>query len=125
MVDYKDRLDRAMLARSVTHRQLAAAIKISYQAVKKVTEGKSTAFTAENNSKVAKFLKISSDWLAAGDGEMTLEPETNSWPFSDELLAAIGKLDDADLWYAENTLRGSLKMAPLPMPAGNSKSAQQ
>lgn len=68
MNNYKDRLIAAM-STFVTVSQLADALGVSYQAVKKVTDGKSAAFTAENNSKAAAFLGVSSDWLATGSGQ--------------------------------------------------------
>lgn len=49
---------------------LAAALGVSYQAIKKLHNGTSKAFSAENNSKAATILGVSPDWLATGDGEM-------------------------------------------------------
>lgn len=70
MVEYKVRLQKAMDASSVSTSALAAELKISYQAVKKVVDGMSSAFTASNNSKAAAFLKVRPDWLATGTGAM-------------------------------------------------------
>ena len=70
MVDYSGRLQAAMKLRKVSVAELAESIGLSYQAVKKVFDGKSNAFTAENNSKAAKRLGIYSDWLATGLGPM-------------------------------------------------------
>jgi SOS-response transcriptional repressor LexA len=47
---------------------LADALGLSYQAVKKVLDGKTTSFTAINNDRAAEFLKVSSGWLAHGGG---------------------------------------------------------
>lgn len=74
MVDYSERLQAAMKLRKVSVAELAEGMGLSYQAVKKVFDGKSNAFTAENNSKAAKILGIYSDWLATGLGPMQQEP---------------------------------------------------
>lgn len=50
--------------------RLAEELGVSYVAVKKVLDGQTRAFTAENNSKAAAFLGVSPDWLATGKGEM-------------------------------------------------------
>lgn len=70
MVEYKERLELAMKRASMGVTQLAAAIEMSYQGVKKVMDGKSAAFSAENNSKAAAALGVNSDWLATGQGQM-------------------------------------------------------
>lgn len=69
MVEYRERLANAMKEANVQASELAGAVGISYQAVKKVLDGVSNAFSADNNSKAAKFLHVSSDWLATGRGE--------------------------------------------------------
>jgi len=77
MPDYKDRLKRAMLeapGAPVTTQQLADKLGVSYQAVKKVLDGKSSAFDARNNAKAAEFLGVRSDWLAIGEGPMRVTP---------------------------------------------------
>ena len=73
MVDYSERLQAAMTLRKISVAELAKGIGLSYQAVKKVFDGKSNAFTAENNSKAAKVLGIHPDWLATGLGPMQQE----------------------------------------------------
>lgn len=70
MVDYKDRLNQAMKARNIDTAFLAKEVGVSYQAAKKVVDGDSRAFSAENNAKAAHVLGVSSDWLALGYGEM-------------------------------------------------------
>lgn len=72
MVDYSERLQAAMKLRKITVTELADGIGLSYQAVKKVFDGKSNAFTAENNARAAKHLGIYSDWLATGLGPMQI-----------------------------------------------------
>lgn len=66
VVDYSDRLQAAMTAAKVDKTALANELGISYQAVRKALEG--GKFSAANNAKAAKFLNVSSDWLATGIG---------------------------------------------------------
>lgn len=66
MVEYKDRLQKAMDDAKVSTQKLADHLKVSYQAVKKVLDGRSNSFTAANNDKAAKFLGVSPSWLATG-----------------------------------------------------------
>ena len=49
MVEYKDRLAEAMAAANASVQDLAGVLDASYQAVKKVLDGKSGAFNAINN----------------------------------------------------------------------------
>lgn len=70
MIEYSARLKAAMDARSVSVSQLAAGMGVSYQAVKRVLEGLSKAFSAANNANAASFLRVNPDWLATGAGEM-------------------------------------------------------
>lgn len=50
------------------------------QAVGDVINGKSKAFTAENNAKAAEFLKVNSFWLATGDGSMMSDVQPPAHP---------------------------------------------
>jgi phage repressor protein C with HTH and peptisase S24 domain len=78
MNDYSARLAEAMKHAGYSTQQLADALGISYQAVRKIVNRQSTAFTAENNSKAAKVLRVNADWLATGQGSMlghTLQAE--------------------------------------------------
>lgn len=72
MVEYKDRLAEAMRDASVTASGLAGELGLSYQAVKKVLDGKSASFTAQNHDLAATFLKVSSSWLANEIGPKTI-----------------------------------------------------
>ncbi|EJO29590.1 S24 family peptidase [Achromobacter marplatensis] len=79
---YADRLLLAMRQRDVDVTTLAKALGMSYQGVKRVTEGKSKAFTAANNEEAAHFLRVSPRWLATGQGEMdagSIRP-ADPWP---------------------------------------------
>nr|WP_182312138.1 XRE family transcriptional regulator [Comamonas testosteroni] len=68
MSEYRERLKEAMEKRGVKTTELANGMGISYQAVKRVLDGLSTAFTAANNAKAAFFLRINPNWLATGEG---------------------------------------------------------
>lgn len=77
MVDYKDRLDEAMREAGVTTTTLAKHLGVSYQAVKKVLDGKSGAFTAKNNDEAAAFLGVTSHWLSSGRKPKRATPAQN------------------------------------------------
>jgi transcriptional regulator with XRE-family HTH domain len=68
LTEYKDRLEHAMARAGVDVRKVADALGVSYQAVKKIIDGKSKMLTADNNAQAAKFLGVDSDWLATGKG---------------------------------------------------------
>jgi len=80
MIEYSERLHAALKARNVTISQLAGGMGVSYQAVKRVLEGLSKAFSAANNTKAATFLRINPDWLATGLGEMEASFDANARP---------------------------------------------
>lgn len=80
MIEYSDRLNAALKARSTSISQLAAGMGVSYQAVKRVLDGLSKAFSAANNTKAAAFLRISPDWLATGQGDMEAAFDGNTRP---------------------------------------------
>ena len=70
MIEYKERLLEAMGLRDMTVASLSKALSISYQAVKKVVNGKSASFGLVNNQRAAQVLGVSADWLATGQGSM-------------------------------------------------------
>lgn len=69
---YSDRLIEAMKAAGVSTTDLARAIGISYQAVKKAREG--GQFGSENNIAAARYLGVNSEWLATGKGTRVAAP---------------------------------------------------
>lgn len=71
MADYGVRLDDALKARAVTYGQLASHLGTTYQAVKKVIDGKTKEFSASNHAKACAYLNISPDWLLDGAGDCT------------------------------------------------------
>lgn len=74
MVEHSERLRAAMEHGDMNIPRLAAALGVSYQAIKKLCDGSSKAFSAENNSKAAQLLGVNPDWLARGEGEMLPTP---------------------------------------------------
>lgn len=81
--------------------RLAKALGVSYQAVKRVLDGKSAAFTAPNNSQAARYLGVSTDWLATGEGN----PKGSDWPFPFS-RADFERLKEEDRAELEKTLLG-------------------
>ncbi len=79
-----ERLQNAMTATNKIDRKgLAKAVGISLQALGMVLNGETKALTAENCSKAARYLGVSTDWLAAEHGAMfvsdgqTIQQTTN------------------------------------------------
>jgi phage repressor protein C with HTH and peptisase S24 domain len=70
--DYGARLKSAMAEAKLEAGDLAREMGITYQAVKKILDGLSNAFSARNNTLAARVLKVRSDWLATGEGPRVL-----------------------------------------------------
>ncbi|MDH0740189.1 hypothetical protein [Achromobacter spanius] len=73
---YAARLSFAMSLRGVGVSALSKTTGMSYQGVKRATEGRSKAFSAANNSRAALVLGISPEWLATGEGDVSLRVST-------------------------------------------------
>lgn len=119
MVEYRDRLAAAMKAASISASQLAESLNTSYQAVKKVIDGKSSAFNAANNAIAARMLGVSSDWLALGEGERERGAEATpaaaaAWPFPEIPEDQVRKLAPAQL----SSLQGALALAIAQLNLG-------
>ncbi|MBO9679538.1 MAG: helix-turn-helix transcriptional regulator [Acidovorax sp.] len=71
---YGARLKQALAQSGKSRKDLAAAMGITVQAVGDVINGKTRAFTAENNARAADFLRANPFWLATGDGTPTVPP---------------------------------------------------
>ncbi|KGH27041.1 LexA family protein [Comamonas testosteroni] len=82
MIEYSERLKAAMDARSTSVSQLATGMGVSYQAVKRVLDGLSKAFSAANNTKASAYLRVSPDWLATGVGSMDATFDRNIRPIA-------------------------------------------
>lgn len=113
---YGDRLSFAMRMAEVDSHQLAAHLKVTYQAIQKVLKGKSSEFTAANNARAAAFLGVDPTWLALG--VRGTQPE----PFSSELMQVLRKQSFDQRRRIENALRAQFDMDPLPR-AENEKAA--
>lgn len=111
MSDYADRLGEAMQLERMDVTALAKGLRVSYQAVKKVIDGRTHAFTADNNVRAARLLKVDSEWLATGEGQARGE---KVWPLSPELLAACRAAGPDAIRKAENAARNVLDLPPLP-----------
>ncbi len=75
---FKDRLRAAMERVGLDAKGLAAAIGVTYQAVKKLVDGESKSLSAENVFRVADACGVDPRWLATGHGRMTAEPSAPS-----------------------------------------------
>lgn len=73
-MSYGDRIKESLALSTLGRKELAEAMDISVQAVGLVINGKSKAFTAENNARAAEFLGVNPYWLATGEGEMLAKP---------------------------------------------------
>lgn len=71
MVELGERLDSAMKKRAVSVSQLAAAVGMSYQGIRKIVRGETKEMEASNCDKIAAYLRVNSSWLATGKGQMT------------------------------------------------------
>ncbi|MCZ4331072.1 S24 family peptidase [Castellaniella denitrificans] len=99
MVEYKDRLAEAMKNENVSTNDLAGVLGMTYQAVKKVLDGKSGAFNAINHAKAAAHLRVTSDWLALGIGPRNV---------GDEPQAPESKKSNTDITIRQYDAAGSM-----------------
>lgn len=79
---YDERFAALLRERGITASDMAARLKLSYQAVKKIVDGKSKMMAADNNARAAAILNVDSDWLATGEGRR----ERGKLPFSERAL---------------------------------------
>lgn len=113
MFSYKDRLAAALAHAQVTDTQLAKKLDVSIQAVRKIAAGTTAAFTAENNSKAARFLGVSPDWLATGEGEMV---SASRWPGTQLTLEQITKWPAELIKSVEDFALFQLRQTTDPVP---------
>jgi transcriptional regulator with XRE-family HTH domain len=79
---YGKRLKQAIELAGTDRAALAADLGVSVQAVGQVITGGrngTQTFTASNNVKAARFLRVDPLWLATGEGDMV---SANVWPFA-------------------------------------------
>lgn len=105
MIYYSDRLIWAMNKEKVSVRELADELETSYQAVKKVIDGKSISFNSANNAKAAQFLNINSDWLALGLGSIERHADKT-------ILAPLGSLSPKDYVRLEHLYHRPVLSSP-------------
>ena len=108
MVEYRDRLASAMEKAGVTTQDLANHLKVSYQAVKKVLDGKSTSLNAANSAQAGRILRVDHHWLATGEGDP--RPQEN-WPFEAFSPGDYYNLDIALREEIEDRLLGAIHRA--------------
>lgn len=118
--DYASRLSIAMggnggRPETGAMRELADAIGISFQAVAKLWADTSKAFTAINNSRAAAYLKVSSDWLATGEGEMRSQIK-QEWPFPRVNRDRWVACSDEDRGYIQGAINRALDECEAARP---------
>jgi transcriptional regulator with XRE-family HTH domain len=74
---YRERLKSLMDAKGVGRTELAGAIGITYQGVRKVFDSNG-AFGSENNLRAAAFFEVDPRWLATGVGDKALKNPVTS-----------------------------------------------
>lgn len=138
MVEYKERLVWAMATSNVSTTALAEHLGISYQAVKKALSGATAALAAHNHAKAARLMRVSSDWLALGEGE----PRPSKLSIADlsgpeaQMLGQFRKLPPDDQHYIEVEINNAyvrahpesgpanpFSKAPFPPNKGRKRSA--
>lgn len=102
--------------------QLAKAVGVSYQAVKKTLDGGSSAFSAVNNAKVAAYLSVSPDWLATGEGDMrpveaSVRESGNVDYAVQTIVASLAKMPEAGRVNAAVLLQGLAREPDGPWAA--------
>lgn len=87
--DYSIRFAAAMREAGKTPHDMAAALGVSYQAVMKVTKGTSKMLRADHNAVAARFLGVSSEWLATGKGAQRIPQMAETFPSGGAPLAEL------------------------------------
>jgi len=100
-VSYKARLKELMNVKQIGRSELAAAIGISYQGVRKVFDSDG-AFGSENNLKAADYFGVNPKWLATGEGDKLASPAAPAIPYTGptnlgrELALVFDMIPEAD-----------------------------
>lgn len=116
MVEYKDRLTQALALARRSTKDLQEHLGVSYQAMKKLENGKTKAFSAENNARAARFLDVDAYWLATGEGQpRPLTP----WPFPMILPSQYAQLDADFRRQLENNVVGEWMRVQQQTSNGN------
>jgi len=85
MVELSERFQAALKHANSSVSDVARATGLSYQALKKVLDGKTKSQDAKNNLAIAQYLGVSSEWLSSGEGEMlaVVAPGKGNWASSE------------------------------------------
>lgn len=103
MVEYKERIEHALKLSDRSKKDLQLHLGVTYQAMKKLDDGKTKVFSAANNARAARFLDVDSFWLATGEGAaQPLQP----WPFPMILPSQYAQLDADFRRQLENNVVG-------------------
>lgn len=100
-MSYKTRLKELMNDKQIGRSELAAAIGISYQGVRKVFDSDG-AFGSENNLKAADYFGVNPKWLATGEGDKRASSAAPAVPYSGptnlgrELALVFDMIPEAD-----------------------------
>lgn len=134
MDSFGKRLEHALKARRAERKALAAYLCVSPQAVSQIINSPSSAMTAVNTAKAARYLQVSWFWLATGEGDM----ENVEFPVAKQEavalanLRAINTLDpsaaeriSSELGRIADGLRAQDALVPmaraLPQPVSNDR----
>lgn len=117
----QERLAQALALRQKSAQQLAVAIGVTYQAIKKVIDGKTTALTAFNTFEAAKALNISAEWLATGRGDML---SAAVCPLTEQLRQTWLQAAEPERRMAENAARNVLGLDAIPRSERASETAR-
>jgi len=133
-MSYKDRLELLMTEKGVTRTQLAAALGVTYQAVRKVFET-SGALGSKNNLKAAAFFDVSPKWLATGlgnkdqitsDTDMKLSPQAHELGMLYDMINSSERIKRAKAFsLAQAAIVGVLEGHEIVLQVGDPKTPPQ
>jgi transcriptional regulator with XRE-family HTH domain len=104
-MNYGKRLEKSIELAKSSRKAVAKAAGVSVQAIGQVIRGETSALTAENHVRAARFLEIDSFWLATGEGK----PRPDSvWPFESFLPSQYHALDKSLKLEIEDRLVGAI-----------------
>jgi len=109
-----ERLKEVEVDRRGWRAALARACEVSAPSVSDWFSGKTVSLEAKSLIKAAEFCGVRPYWLMTGKGPKF--PDLKDWPFSQELLTAVKRLPETELYKAENMLRGYVGLNPVSIP---------
>ena len=102
---------------------LSRHCNVSAASVSDWSSGKTLRLDGAHILSVASFFKVRPLWMATGRGKKQLDE--GFWPFSEELLDEVVKLESAELLRTENVIRALLGLQQLMTPETNQNIALQ